>query len=225
MWLFDAHAGGVPLSHSLRYVITPLLFELAVILPALFVLPAWLAGGWASRDPNLPSFRFRGLGVGAVFLSALFLAGIPSLVVIRGMASGFESLYTNWPMVRQIGSGAVIALGAALIACGLSRFALASASTSRKRRWIAAALGLPGLLGSLVLSLMILGMFQLPGLRVLSQSLIPLILALSLFVLPRTLVVFAVIGSTRRTEAVQCAASLVAISAGGEPIGGGETDR
>jgi hypothetical protein len=69
---------------------------------------------------------------------------------------------------------------------------------------------LPGLLGPLVLSLAILGLFQLPGFRVLSDSLVPLILALVLFVLPRAVILFAVAGITRRTQSAHCAWMLVA---------------
>lgn len=81
----------------------------------------------------------------------------------------------------------------------------------RTGRGVALALfSLPGLLGPLVLSLAILGLFQLPGFRVLSESLVPLILALVFFVLPRAVILFAVAGITRRTQSVHCAWMLVA---------------
>ena len=86
-----------------------------------------------------------------------------------------------------------------------------AAFNSRTGRGIALALfSLPGLLGPLVLSLAILGLFQLPGFRVLSESLVPLILALVLFVLPRAVILFAVAGITRRTQSAHCAWMLVA---------------
>jgi len=205
VWLFDAHAGGVPLSESLRYVLTPLVFELCVVLPALAVLPAWMS-------PGLPTGREVGGGRtffpaewALLFLAALFVAGVPSVVVVRGAMRGIESLSTLRPALREIVIGAATAVAAAVLAWGVARWLFRQTPRRRVRALVIAMFSLPGLLGPLVLSLLILGLFQLPGFRVLSQSLVPVILALVLFVLPRAAVVFAVTGVSRRTQAAHSA--------------------
>jgi hypothetical protein len=66
-------------------------------------------------------------------------------------------------------------------------------------------LSLPGALGSLVLSLGILWLFQLPGLQAFSQTLVPLILVVTLVLLPRSFILTAVLGSGRRAQAAYCA--------------------
>jgi hypothetical protein len=178
------------------------------------VLPVWMSSVLGTRRDAAQSGsrgRFGGL---LVIVTALLLAGIPSVVVARGAARGIESLETMLPALREIAIGAATALGAALLACGAAHVLMREGGVWRPRRTgrgVALALfSLPGLLGPLVLSLAILGLFQLPGFRVLSESLVPLILALVLFVLPRAVILFAVAGITRRTQSAHCAWMLVA---------------
>jgi hypothetical protein len=211
--LFDQHAGGLPLSESLRHVVIPLLFELAVVLPAAIVLPAWMSSGLQSRRDSLSRTGARYASGFLLFLTALLLAGVPTIVVVRGAWRGIESLQTTLPAIREILIGATTALGAALLACGWAHLLIRDRRTWQPRRaGRGLAIGicsLPGLLGPLVLSLAILGLFQLPGFRTLSQSLVPLIFALVLFVLPRAVILFAVTGVSRRTPSAHSAWLLV----------------
>jgi len=205
VWIFDAHAGGLPLAESLRYALLPLGFELLVLLPALAVLPSWMTPSLRTPEASSGSSVTRPLGGAFVLLAAMLLAGAPSVIVLRGAANGLGSLSTTLPMFREIVIGAVIAAAVAVLACVLARLVLSANQRGGGRRLAVAALGLPGLLGPLVLSLMILGLFQMPGLRRLSESLVPLLAALVLFVLPRAIVVLAVTGSTKRREGAHCA--------------------
>ncbi len=193
---------------------TPLLFELAIVVPAVIVLPAWMSSVLGTRREATAGPQRSLFGGLLVIVTALLLAGIPSVVVARGAARGIESLETMLPALREIAIGAATALGAALLACGAAHVLMREGGVWRPRRTgrgVALALcSLPGLLGPLVLSLAILGLFQLPGFRVLSESLVPLILALVLFVLPRAVILFAVAGITRRTQSAHCAWMLVA---------------
>jgi iron(III) transport system permease protein len=220
VWLFDQHAGGLPLSESLSQVVTPLLFELAIVVPAVIVLPAWMSSVLGTRREATQAASRNRFGGLLVVVTALLLAGIPSVVVARGAARGIESLETMLPALREIAIGAATALGAALLACGAAHLLMRERGVWRPRRTgrgVALALcSLPGLLGPLVLSLAILGLFQLPGFRVLSESLVPLILALVLFVLPRAVILFAVAGITRRTQSAHCAWMLVASPEAGQ---------
>jgi hypothetical protein len=106
-------------------------------------------------------------------------------------------------LLPEIGVAAAIASTTLLLLCVIC--AAAVATPRRWRGWIVAILSLPGALGSLLVSLVILGLFQLPGLSVLSQSLVPLILAVTLVLLPRSLILTAVLGSGRRAQAAHCA--------------------
>jgi len=216
--LFDAHAGGIALSDSLSQVVVPLLFELLVVLPAAVVLPAWMSSGLQTRRDFSPRARRWGASGLFVVVAALFLAGVPSVVVLGGAVRGIENLETTLPALREIVIGAATALGAALLACGAAQLLLREKRTWQLRRagrGLAIAIcSLPGLLGPLVLSLAILALFQLPGFRVLSQSLVPLILSLVLFVLPRAVILFAVTGIARRTHAAHSAWLLVRSPAG-----------
>jgi hypothetical protein len=211
--LFDQHAGGLALSESLRHVVIPLLFELAVVLPAALVLPAWMSPGLKSSREGAAPARGRFASRLLVIVTALLLAGVPALVVVRGAMRGVESLQTTLPVLREIMIGSATALGAALLACGWAHLLRRERRTwqpLRAGRGLAIGIcSLPGLLGPLVLSLAILCLFQLPGFRVLSQSLVPLILSLVLFVLPRAVILFAVTGVSRRSPAAHSAWLLV----------------
>jgi hypothetical protein len=211
--LFDQHAGGLPLSESLRHVLVPLLFELAVVLPAAIVLPAWMSASLQSGRDALPRTRRRFASGLLLVVTGLLLAGVPTVVVVRGALRGIESLQTILPAIREILIGAATALGAALFACGWAHVLMRDRQTwlpPRAGRGMAIGIcSLPGLLGALVLSLAILALFQLPGFRGLSQSLVPLIFALALFVLPRAVILFAVAGISRRTPAAHSAWLLV----------------
>jgi ABC-type Fe3+ transport system permease subunit len=78
----------------------------------------------------------------------------------------------------------------------------------RLRGAIISLLCLPGALGSLVLSMGVLWLFQQPGLQSLSQSLVPVVLAVAFVLLPRSLILTAVLGSGRRAQAAHCARML-----------------
>lgn len=200
VWLFDAHAGGLPLADSLKLALTPMLFELLVILPAVAVLPAWLASAWQLRGEGSAHPRFQVFNRGLLIVSALVLAGAPTAVVVRGAAEGLAHLNTHLPVLREIVIAGGIALGVTVLAGALAHSVLRENVGHGGRSLLVTVLCLPGLLGSLVLSLLILGLFQLPGFRSLGESLVPLMLSLVLFVLPRVLVLFAVIGIGRRTQ-------------------------
>ncbi len=123
---------------------------------------------------------------------------------MRGALRGIQSRAASGPLLPEIGIAAAIASTTLLflwVICGLA----IGAAPRKWRGWIVALLCLPGALGSLVLSLAILWLFQLPGLQALSQSLVPLVLAVTLVLLPRSLILTAVLGSGRRAQAAHCA--------------------
>ena len=207
VWLFNWQAGGPPLSESLSFAATPLAYELVVIVPVLVLLGSWMSSPWRveTRDEGRGQHRL----VSGVFLivATLLVAGGPGLIVLRGALRGVQSRAATGPLLPEICIAAAIA--SATVLCTGVFCVAALGMTSRKwRGWIVSLLSLPGALGSLVLSMGMLWLFQLPGLRGLSQSLVPLILAATLVLLPRSFILTAVLGSGRRAQAAHCARML-----------------
>jgi ABC-type Fe3+ transport system permease subunit len=204
VWLFNWQAGGPPLTESLTYAVTPLSYELALIVPVLILLGSWMSSPW--RVEGIADSEPRGRVAGTAFLivATLIVAGGPATIVTRGALRGIESQAASGPLLPEIGVAAAIA-SATVLATGVL-CAAALGFTSRKwRGWIVSLLTLPGALGSLVLSLGVLWLFQRSVLLMFSQSLAPLTLAVTLVLLPRSFILTAVLGSGRRAEAAYCA--------------------
>jgi hypothetical protein len=204
VWLFNWQAGGPPLSESLAYAATPLACELVLIVPVLILLGSWMSSPWRFAAGSDGVDRNRIFSGAFLIWAVLMVAGGPATIVMRGALRGVQSQAASGPLLPEIGIAAAIASTTLLFLCAICAVALGA--TPRKwRGWIIALLSLPGALGSLVLSLATLWLFQLPGLQALSQSLVPLILAVSLVLLPRSLILTAVLGSGRRAQAAHCA--------------------
>jgi ABC-type Fe3+ transport system permease subunit len=206
--LFDAQAGGMFLGESLKLAAVPIMVE-AVVLGALLVMlvrtrrvsarsvhvrraagKAARAGGWAY------------LGVAA------FLAGLlPVLLIAGGAMQGLEVLARNTGLAKDIGASvafAAAAAAAAYLAAGYFSNRVASGMGSGVLAG-GFAVSAPGLLGALLLSILILSLFQLPGLREAYDTPAPLALALTLLVLPYALVMRVLLHSLRPSRAVRVA--------------------
>lgn len=219
VWLFDANATGEPLSHSLKFLGLSLLFQGSLLIPAISLLVAPQSNALSSPVRSLAGNRGRSIvGIICVVISCLVFVAIP---VGANIFSFEEGLAT--PRM-QLGLGALIqtkSLGArvqqilfsfttAAIAGGLAIWICAELQHNRRRR-LTIALLLPGLIGSLALSLLLLAMFQYPGIVMNSQkpgtaiqriaeilsraydSWLPMIVGQILFVLPRASLLVAVL--------------------------------
>jgi hypothetical protein len=91
--------------------------------------------------------------------------------------SGIPSLVENFVLGQELGASAVFALVAAAAATGIAAFVRKSSAT-------VLLLVAPGLCGALIVSLLLLALFQLPGLHALYDTPLPLGLALTLLLLP-----------------------------------------
>jgi ABC-type Fe3+ transport system permease subunit len=207
VWLFNWQAGGPPLSESLGLVVTPLTYELLVIVPALMLLGSWMSSPWRVEASENRGDRNRMVSAAFLLLAVLLVAGGPATIVMRGALRGLQSTAASGPLLPEIGIAGAIASATVLLTCVFCAAAL-WVLPRKWRGWIVALLSLPGALGSLLLSLGILWLFQLPVLQTLSQSLVPLILAVTLLLLPRSLILAAVLGSGRRAQAAHCARML-----------------
>jgi ABC-type Fe3+ transport system permease subunit len=206
VWLFNWQAGGPPLSESLAYALTPLLCELALIVPVLILLGSWISSPWrVEADVRRES---RGIVSPLILIVAtLLVAGGPALIVTRGALRGVQSQAASGPLLPEIGIAAAIA-SATVLATGVLCAAALGISSRKWRGWLVSLLSLPGALGSLVLSLGILWLFRRSALLMFSQSLVPLILTVTLVLLPRSFLLATVLGSGRRAQAAYCAQML-----------------
>jgi len=246
--LFDAHAGGLALSESLRRMLGPLVCEAAAIATAFVVL---------GRRQVIPARRIMVTRSRPWFawchliIAFTFVLLIPAAMVLWGTLRGFGLLWENFVLSREIlaslwfaaGASAVAGvaawgLGAAARVPQTSKSAVSPISKSAGRRESRAFAGLEtgaskldlpsagletcgtpvspapaqadmkysgsvvtvgcnvillaaifaGLLGPLVLSLAVLAAVQLPGLILLRDTPVPLVLTLGLVLLPMALV-------------------------------------
>ena len=240
VWLFDAHAARLPLWDSLRMMAGPLLCELIMLGPALYVLlKTPTADGndmvddhGLSGDPSVwKSVRMSALLTPGIVLFVLWPLIHNALPIVRGGMLLLDNSTLQQSLVQILIStgfavgATVLSMGIALRICarigerhGASRrFAVrfqeqlpvASAIPLRKIFWM--SLILPGLLGSLVLSLGLLALFQLPGLRGLYDTWLPMLLGQTLAVLPFAVAVVLLLMRVSDPAALH-AAKLLAVS-------------
>jgi hypothetical protein len=110
-------------------------------------------------------------------LSALFTCIIPVAVVLSQALSGMRIVAENFVLTREL-------LVSVLFAASGAAAAYSLAAVIRSSRTLALLLAAPGLLGPLILSLLLLALFQLPVLHALYDTPLPLGAALTLLLLP-----------------------------------------
>lgn len=187
--LFDAHAGGLALSESLRRMAGPLLCEAAAVAVAVVVLgrrrPAPARNAAQSGKRNTFAWSY-------LVVAFTFVLAIPAGMVMWGTIRGFHLLLEDFVLSREIIASLLFASGATLLA-SLVVFGLGAIARGRTPGSVFArtTLGIAvclGLLGPLVLSLVVLATAQLPGLISLRNTPIPLVLTLGLVLLPMAFV-------------------------------------
>jgi hypothetical protein len=155
---------------------------------------------YAAAVPTLRSAGETLLTMGSLIAAWVVVIGWPTLSLVAGLPAGFRQLTTQplrmQGLARELFAGLAAAVLAALVAWWLSRRlasggtpvppVIDSAATPRAARWrLWWLLCLPGLLGSLVLGLALVALFQTPPLGVLYNTPLPWLLGLVLFLLPR----------------------------------------
>ena len=192
VWLFDAQAGGLPLAESLRRSLAPTLCEAAVLGTFLaFAARSRLLPAAPRQLPGRISRRQSQAAWLFAVVACAVVTGVPLYRVGRDALQGVPALVESPQLMGEtaaaIGFGVSSGAAAMLLAAGLRR--LVAHRTSAWRRHTGAALAvacsLPGLLGSLVVSLSTLWLFQQPLLSALYDTPLPAAFALTLFLLPR----------------------------------------
>ncbi|HUV38064.1 MAG TPA: hypothetical protein VMY39_00545, partial [Planctomycetota bacterium] len=187
--LFDAHAGGLALTESIRLAALPILCEGAVLLLVCGMLFAGRASAEAFRErPPVPGRPGRWFARAWIVLAASVGAGYPLAVVIVGAFRGLNVLRENLILAKDIAASLLFAVCAAVVTytvAGWFAHRPKRPDSSGLGRLVAAfVLSLPGLLGALVLGLVVLSLFQWTPLRAAYDTPLPLVTALVLWLFP-----------------------------------------
>lgn len=196
VWLFDAQAGGLMLRESLRFATIPAACELLIL--AVIVACALRSQSLLAAQDQTPRSASVGSRIGLWLLAiggCVAILGIPLVLVGRDTLSGLAMMIRNGALVREIavaaGFGAAAGVFASLLAGGILK-ASSGQITSVAARSVAGLAGiavLPGLLGSLIISLAVLALFQTVPLRAAYNTPVPALVALVAFLLPRAVLV------------------------------------
>ena len=174
--LFDAHAGGLALRESLRLAAWPLALQVLVLLALSRAIGCPAEGEWS------PPPRPISIAANFYLAGAAIAGGLLPLAIIGAQAlTGLSTLVANFTLARELTASLAVALGAAACASAAGRASLRRVSGAA---WLT---GAPGLLGPLVLALLLVTLFHLPLLRPAYDTLLPLLLALTLLLLPLAL--------------------------------------
>lgn len=193
VWLFDANAGNQSLNQTLVFIIPPLLMEFIFLIPGL-----WLIGldssseqrtGSAPRRNTTCSSMWR--TISATVLGLCIVAGWPVLISLPELWEGTRTLLQDpAAILRQ--QATTFGFSATAAAVSLSGAVLLHRSNKTLTTVIFL---LPGLAGSLSLSLILMWLFQQPGLQLLWDQWFPMLLGQSLLMLPRAWVLVLVLKS------------------------------
>ena len=198
--LFEAQAAYIDLSDALRLAVWPAAVQAVVLLPAVFAL----AGAAKSGETRSGGVQPRRSGAW-LFFAVLLTAAVPLGLVLRESAGGWTEAFGRGWRVREFAEELAVGL-----LFGVAAAAVASLGVTLTRRWgrlPLAALVLPGLAGPLIVSLAVLAAVQWPGVRLLRDTPLPLVFALTLTLLPRA-AVLAAFGTDSRSSPIFTAHAL-----------------
>jgi ABC-type Fe3+ transport system permease subunit len=221
--LFEAHVGGLALGRSLALGVVPFAVELAA-LGAVGVLLFRAARSRADADRSrvAPAPALGAAMWGWLAAAATVATVIPAWVAAANATGDPGAVFRSASYAREIAASVVLGLAGG----GLAYFAggRVAAKLVRVRResarlssaiCIAVAAAAPGLLGGLVLALAVLALFQLPGLRAIYDTPAPLLIAVTLLVLPFAVLLRMFVDARRPGEALHLAGMLACSGARG----------
>ncbi len=224
VWLFDAHANRQPLSDSIRMILGPLAIELILLSPSLWMLlrhaPKSAVQSFTpySDSSEVPALRLRSLLCLSPGL-ALFLVW-PLSVNLRSALIGLGALLSNTDMLQmaaeQILTSTGFAVAAAVLSINLSGMMQQASGLGETRspnpslfNKVLLLLLIPGLMGSLVLSLLLVAAFQLSLLRPFYDTWLPMLLGQSLMILPRSFALVVIMNQMTERTALHSASLLM----------------
>lgn len=212
VWLFDAQAGGLMLVRSLRAALLPAGCELLVlILLLVFAFRSQFLPGPAKQHSVRPPVWLQWLAWGLPLAGCVVVLAVPLALIGRDMFQGLLAVLVDRQVYEEIfiavGFGLASAVPATLAAGLLLRVALrgtanGAALTVRAARISCVLLSIPGMIGSLAVSLGLLWLFQRPVLNAAYDTTFPTVLALFLYLLPRALLLLLLFEAVTRQQGV-----------------------
>ena len=210
--LFDLNAGGLPVIESVKLCIFPVFIELTLILVFLFFYrnEKWLKKNEASeldlkKRPVENYFSWI-----ISFTGLIMLMMLPLLALLRNGTGGFSLVLDgNW-FIKETMTGIIFALTSSLLAfyvSGIVFHRFAHGGMTLQKIFAISTLMLPGLMGTLPIALVMLFLFQMPGLVLLRDTPLPLLAAMTLFQLPYALFLRYAFSSIVQEESVFIAES------------------
>ena len=174
VWVFDTQAGGKPIGQTVISVLLPILLQLLIAFGALAMLrqPTDHAQPTAHR-PIRKAVAW--LWSVAAFVGVCV---VPGVFVLTGALGAMGSLLQNGSIHKELWAGSFFSLTAGTIAV-----AIALLLRSRSK-YVLLPFAAPGLAGSLVVGLVLLGAFGSSALRPFYDTPLPLLMALVLVVFP-----------------------------------------
>ncbi len=210
--LSDAQVGGQLLSESLRLALPAMLCEALVLFLAMVILFGCRRPPRGPARGRTPLGRAaRGLGWGYLALAVGAVTGVPLFMILAGAIQGLGALKEHLVLWMDIGASMLFAVGAACCAYLFAGWFLRGSVFDRSGRGPligAYLISVPGLLGALLLSLLVLSLFQAPALREARETPVPLLLALVLLLLPFALLLRLLLHAFRPGEALAAAGML-----------------
>lgn len=212
VWLFDAFAAGEPLSLSLQHVAWAMAFQLLLLSPALVLLRGasghQLAAERASENTPVAGGRSLGQSMSVPLLVVVVAVAvvIPVWTSSGQIVSGLQLLWQQGTLLSRVGQvlqSVVTSVLAAVLALWICRDFIG--------RGVLSVLALSlGLCGSLVLSLVMLAFFQLPVIRVVYDTYVPMVATQTLWLLPRAWLLLMLLRVLADSESLHSAGLLLA---------------
>ena len=205
VWLFDAHqVGGLNLGESLSMGLVPAVCQGMILLLGLGVLLFGKDRVGEDRFEHLLKLRRCDALAWSVLVGCVVLVWVvPLFILLPQMINGLPAVLDGFAMMDELVTGMWYALVVAVVVMMLSGWCL-----DRGGRTVSMLLSLPGLLGPLVLGLLVLGCFQIPGLRMFYDTPIPLLMSLVLVCFPLGLQLRYAAGVIRPEESLHLASML-----------------
>jgi iron(III) transport system permease protein len=212
--VFDAQAGGLNPTATLKLLIGPVLAQAIVLVPLLWwgmrnsaaIVPRW-------RSTDCVSGSSRWLGVTVASLAVFLTWVVPLSVVTWSGLSGIGGVLTNPMLLRStffdLAAGVALAIPCAVLSLILARkvmqicrdfYAAPNGFSKAVSSVLLLVIVVPGLFGSLAVSIAILVAIQRSILIELRTTVWPLATALIIFLVPRAIILAVLLPAFRNSE-------------------------
>ncbi len=192
--LFDAQVGGVMLTRLMRLLVLPCLCQLVILGPLVLLATP---GQFLPANPHEQLVSVRRWKPASVWLVSLLgivlVTLVPLMIVGCGAMTGMASVLENGQMLREILRAGGFGVAAGVLSAVLAYWILRLIMSDRRKGvhrcagWCALAFSLPGLMGSLAVSLIFLSLLQWGPLIPVRDTVLPAVLAMTVFLWPRAL--------------------------------------